>query len=340
MKKADLDDGYFKLANALGAAILACPMTPLEAKIFWFILLETYGRRVLVDKNKLRAIKSFETNAYQAAGRIGSNKSAAGRALKRLINRHIIIAFQGGYLGINTSIENWAGIDPQIFEETLPRMGFVRSPETMIQADHSMGARRIIVGAGQHPSIGAGQHPTMIQADTNYVLAGIGPIIVRGQDMGDMKDMRERGSPAQPAPLPPPAFGIQGETETARNDKENDQQNTPPESMEFLSPAWAAAQDQIKPRENRDPAHRLARAYQRGLIGFPIEPNRQAAWDKAQYPKAHKAMQEILDTTNMTPEDGIEYVLESTQEKKDKPGFNLRWLIEDATHWAATRRTE
>ena len=151
MKKADLDDGYFKLANALIAALATCKaLTELEFRVCMWIICCTYAKRVLLAPGKLRAPKYAHITGYRLAQKMGASAGNIKKALTRLKNKHIIIAPEAGVFGINTDIQKWAGIDPKEYASALAETGY-----------QQWGWNQPLHGGGINPQIGVESTPIL-----------------------------------------------------------------------------------------------------------------------------------------------------------------------------------
>ena len=103
--KADLDDGYTRIANSIMQALYALPISNREMRVLLFIIYQTYGYN-----HKEREL----SNGYISKG-IGIDAANVSRAVKKLASMKIIKKSLEGkrgaqILGINTHINEWATI--------------------------------------------------------------------------------------------------------------------------------------------------------------------------------------------------------------------------------------
>ena len=101
-KKADLDDGYTRIANKIMQALFKCPLLNREARVLMFIIYQTYGYR-----HKERPLSL--TYIGKGTG-IASNHIC--KIVQKLVDANIVKkSFKGDsrnqILGINTKVYEW-----------------------------------------------------------------------------------------------------------------------------------------------------------------------------------------------------------------------------------------
>ena len=103
--KADLDDGYVRIANTLFLALLKLPIFSYEARVLLFIIYQTYGYN-----HKEREL----SNRYIGNG-LNIDASNVNRAIKKLSSMKVIKKRLDGkrrtqILGINTRVNEWVTV--------------------------------------------------------------------------------------------------------------------------------------------------------------------------------------------------------------------------------------
>ena len=94
--KADTDDGYFKVANAIAEGCCKVSLNGSESRVLWAIMRKTWGYRKKQDK----------ISHSQLADLTGLNRCHIARAIKGLCAKGCI--FRGdGILGVNTKMDDW-----------------------------------------------------------------------------------------------------------------------------------------------------------------------------------------------------------------------------------------
>ena len=129
--KADLDDGYVRIANALFQKIYTLKISNREMRVLLFIIYQTYGYN-----HKERSL----TNSYIGAG-VGITQAHASEAVKKLVKYKIVNQLKNGKrnaqtLGINTHLDEWvttpetgsSSTTPGIGSRTTPRIGSRTTP--------------------------------------------------------------------------------------------------------------------------------------------------------------------------------------------------------------------
>ena len=104
-QKADLDDGYVRIANTLFLALLRLPIFSYEARVLLFIIYQTYGYN-----HKEREL----SNRYIGNG-LGIDAANVSRAIKKLTSMNIIKKSLSGkrrtqILGMNTRVDEWVTV--------------------------------------------------------------------------------------------------------------------------------------------------------------------------------------------------------------------------------------
>lgn len=104
-QKADLDDGYVRVANSIMQALYTLPISNREMRVLLFIIYQTYGYN-----HKEREL----SNGYIGKG-IGVDAPDVCKAVKRLVSMKVIKKSLGGrrsaqILGINTRVDEWVTI--------------------------------------------------------------------------------------------------------------------------------------------------------------------------------------------------------------------------------------
>lgn len=115
-QKADLDDGYVKIANALMQALYTLPISNREMRVLLFIIYQTYGYN-----HKEREL----SNSYIGQG-VGITQAHAAETVKKLVRAKIVKQSLFGKrrtqtLSLNTHLNEWV-TTPQIGSRTTPEM--------------------------------------------------------------------------------------------------------------------------------------------------------------------------------------------------------------------------
>lgn len=103
--KADLEDGYTRIANSLLEALYKTPILSRESRVLLFIIRQTYG-----FGHKSREL----SNGFIAAG-TGIDIKSVSKIVKGLVSANVIEKEQAQgrkpqIMGINTQIQKWATI--------------------------------------------------------------------------------------------------------------------------------------------------------------------------------------------------------------------------------------
>lgn len=104
-QKADLDDGYVRVANTLFLALLRLPIFSYEARVLLFVIYQTYGYN-----HKEREL----SNRYIGNG-LGIDAANVSRAIKKLTSMNVIKKTLNGkrrtqILGVNTHVDEWVTV--------------------------------------------------------------------------------------------------------------------------------------------------------------------------------------------------------------------------------------
>jgi phage replication O-like protein O len=104
-QKADLDDGYTRIANSLLEALYKTPILSRESRVLLFIIRQTYG-----FGHKSREL----SNGFIAAG-TGIDIKSVSKIVKGLVSANVIEKEQAQgrkpqIMGINTQIQKWTTI--------------------------------------------------------------------------------------------------------------------------------------------------------------------------------------------------------------------------------------
>ena len=128
-QKADLADGYVRIANSIMQALYTLPISNREMRVLLFILYQTYGYN-----HKEREL----SNSYIGRG-VGITQAHAAETVKKLVRAKIVKQSLIGKrrtqtLSLNTHLNEWV-TTPQIGSRTTPKMstteiGSRTTPET------------------------------------------------------------------------------------------------------------------------------------------------------------------------------------------------------------------
>lgn len=114
-KKADIDDGYTRVANSLLQAMYSSPLLSRETRVILFIIYQTYGYG-----HKEREL----SNSYiaQSVGIEAKHVSKIVQKLatEKIIKRQAAIGRNPQKLSINTMLSDWATI-PKSWDRTIPK---------------------------------------------------------------------------------------------------------------------------------------------------------------------------------------------------------------------------
>lgn len=112
--RADLDDGYAKVANLLLEALCCAPLSAAEYAVVLFIIRRTYGwaKYLKRDSGKVDAM-----TAEQIAEGTALSRSGVHKALQSLTSAHVIlrdVAKAGNYFsyGMNPDVAQWGTATP------------------------------------------------------------------------------------------------------------------------------------------------------------------------------------------------------------------------------------
>ena len=114
--KADTDDGWYKIANALSLKLCSVDMSQSEWKVFNAVKHSTFSYRKSMD---WIAASQFEEMTGIAANKISEIKT-------RLVNRKILKA-DGRKVGINTVVSEW------LVKPITPKQGYKQLPPNRVK---------------------------------------------------------------------------------------------------------------------------------------------------------------------------------------------------------------
>lgn len=108
-KKADTDDGWFKVANDLMQAIAQARITGAQHAVCAWLLCSTYGRKTRFGKGKdqVEIHRNVEINHSQIARETGLHRALARRAVSSLIACGVLKINEKNRIGFNTQIDKW-----------------------------------------------------------------------------------------------------------------------------------------------------------------------------------------------------------------------------------------
>lgn len=109
--KAQLEDGYTKIANGILESLSLTHLSPYEWQVIMTIFRKTYGF------NK----KSDWISLSQISEATGMKKSHASRSLGLLIKRKIVTPGGKGAFSINTDVSTWVKLPRGVTSHHLPR---------------------------------------------------------------------------------------------------------------------------------------------------------------------------------------------------------------------------
>lgn len=124
--KADLEDGYTRIANSLLEALYKTPILSRESRVLLFIIRQTYG-----FGHKSREL----SNGFIAAG-TGINAKHISEIIKGLVSANVLTKEQAQgrkpqIIGINTQLEKWNTI-PKFRDNTIPKFSVPKNGDSII----------------------------------------------------------------------------------------------------------------------------------------------------------------------------------------------------------------
>lgn len=107
--KADVDDGYARVANLLSEALCCAPLTDCEYAVVWFVMRRTYGWAKTCDREtgKLDAMTAAEIAAATNRPRRTVEKALANLAKAHVLLREVVSADNRCAYGINADVSQW-----------------------------------------------------------------------------------------------------------------------------------------------------------------------------------------------------------------------------------------
>jgi len=113
--RADLDDGYAKVANLLLEALACAPLTGTEHAVVYFVFRRTFG---WAKKRDQRSGKMDAMTAEEIAQGTARPTSSIRRALQSLVKAHVLISTPvkaGNYFayGVNPDVFSWGLPNPE-----------------------------------------------------------------------------------------------------------------------------------------------------------------------------------------------------------------------------------
>ena len=124
--KADLDDGYVRIANTIMQELYKLPISNREFRVLLFIIYQTYGYN-----HKEREL----SNSYIGQG-VGITRCHANEAVKKLLKAKVIKQELSGRRGaqilrLNTSLSEWVTV-PETRNRTVPDMSVTEIGNTTV----------------------------------------------------------------------------------------------------------------------------------------------------------------------------------------------------------------
>ena len=108
-QKAELENGYIKIANDLALALARSSLSASACRVAIWIACITYGRRVPnKGGNGWITIMASRITLYAIIAEIGIDHKQAKRAMQELTDSHVIIKNECGHYGFNTKISEWS----------------------------------------------------------------------------------------------------------------------------------------------------------------------------------------------------------------------------------------
>ena len=125
-QKADLDDGYVRIANTIMQELYKLPISNREFRVLLFIIYQTYGYN-----HKEREL----SNSYIGQG-VGITRCHANEAIKKLLKAKIIKQELSGRRGaqilrLNTRLSEWVTV-PETRNRTVPDMSVTEIGNTTV----------------------------------------------------------------------------------------------------------------------------------------------------------------------------------------------------------------